>query len=138
MRAELWIVKVCDGVMGHVHGQYFQVIELYVPGMNIALNTINGINCFRPENYSERYGQEDSVKVHDMEISDETVKHFEEYINACSLIEDIAVWFDNMPEVKEITKIKREKQLAEMQQQLVDYQKLANGEDVEGDSPSDD
>jgi hypothetical protein len=40
--AELWTLEVIQGSMDYIHGNYIEILEVYVPEYNIAFNLCQG------------------------------------------------------------------------------------------------
>lgn len=81
MKAEIWEIKICEGVLGASHGMYKTIKELYIPEINVSLNIVNEtINCFL--SYSDRYKGKDVKKVEDVEIEENDVNIIAKYVTA--------------------------------------------------------
>lgn len=90
MKAELYSVKICDGIMGRVHGAYFAIDEIYVPSIKTSLNVVSGnIHCFRTD--PERYAK--ASKLRDVEIPDVLVNAMEKYLASTRDMSELAEVF---------------------------------------------
>lgn len=39
MKAELWKIYVCDGLMGMTHNMFYPIYEVYIPELTLAVNS---------------------------------------------------------------------------------------------------
>lgn len=69
MKAQLWKINVCEGVMEMVHGMGRSILEIYIPKANISLNAEgSSINYFKT--YKDRYKQKGSFMVKKIDLPD--------------------------------------------------------------------
>lgn len=58
MKAQLWSINVCCGVIEISHGWSHDILEIHIPSANISVNVANDkVNFFRT--YDGRYDRED-------------------------------------------------------------------------------
>ena len=88
VKAELWNVSVCNGVLDYVHNAFSEIKEFYIPSHKISFNVIDDkLSAFRT--YENRYkGNEKQhpEKIENVTLPKSFVDKLEKYI---SLKEDL-------------------------------------------------
>ena len=101
VKAELWELYVCEGVIGMVHNNYFAIKEYYIPKYKISFNVVNDdVNVFYSK---DRYEiREDNnlldipkspspTKIKDVKIPESFAKDLKKYLDLKEKIKKDAV-----------------------------------------------
>lgn len=60
MKAQLWKIKVCNGILEYSHGWQQTILELFINKLNLTINCSNGeLHYFKSD--GERYKKADLV-----------------------------------------------------------------------------
>ena len=82
IKAELWSIKICDGVLDMVHSNFRYIKEFYIPKYNVTFNCENDIvHIFRPD--KQRYSCDETKTNNSQKIEDLTVSE-----SLCELLAD--------------------------------------------------
>lgn len=77
MKAKLWKLTVCNGVLEMTHGWGQEILEIEIPEYNISINVGNGeANYFKT--YEERYNKASFVR--DIDFPEDIAKGFNELL----------------------------------------------------------
>ena len=90
MKGEIWITKICDGVLDWNHGNFRSIHEVYIPKKKITFNAEGDGHCFKSGR--NRYNEE-AVKIGDIEVPDQIVNKLLAHIKNKKL-DDIKKWFN--------------------------------------------
>ena len=94
MQGELWILKVCEGILEHVHGMGRRIREVYIPKLDISFNVVDGkINCFK--SYKGRYAKAALISSN-FEVPDDVVNCVRKFIEAEEELGATKRWFEGI------------------------------------------
>ena len=79
--AELWKISICEGTLGMAHGQFYNILEVYIPKYDICFNYANDdVHVFRPC-YEVRYiKSETAKKISNIKIESELAEDLFQYV----------------------------------------------------------
>ena len=91
MKAELYEVKICDGIIGYIHGMNFGITELHIPSIKASVNIVHGcVNCFRA-NFKERYTE--AKHLGDIDVSDKFADAVNQYLDSQRNVSELVEGF---------------------------------------------
>lgn len=108
VKAEIWSLIICEGVMDMVHGGGRRISELYVPTAGIVINSVDRkVSCFR-EN-GDRYKKSDKFTTNNSHPVKEghTYVPYNIYHGAMAILEASDVLKTKVDEIAELCKVKR-------------------------------
>lgn len=94
MKAKLYTLKVSESSFASVHGQIFEIQEIFIPELNIAFNIVdNKINVFEVDEKARRYYRENSRFIKDIDVPSRLIGSMRTYLEAKAKLERIKPQF---------------------------------------------
>lgn len=76
MKAEIWTIYVCDGVLAALHDEFYPVVELFIPELNFSVSKKSYFNS-RRDRYaplSSSFSAPDPEKIGEIELTESEVQ----------------------------------------------------------------
>jgi hypothetical protein len=116
MKAKVYRLDICDGVMDQIHGNGRKICEIFIPELNIAFNIEA---CFEIA-YEDRYKGAHARCVEEIDVPDEIVRNLKSYINAKKRLQKSEKWFEEQDFKKKFDKYQKRKFLKMVNQFSLD------------------